>query len=356
MKEENSNIRNEYIRDPLSREIFSSLENEASSQPVISPSTAMISAPERRLITVPVVAILVGFLAYIVGYGTITLNPPRDTAEVATESDNSLFLNDATLEARAAYVYDVKNDSVLYAHGGYEVLPLASLTKLMAALVVSETLPKDAVVTITANDIKTEGDTGLRVGERWNLSDIIGFTLMTSSNDGASALASAAGSLGQTMYEIPAEQARADFVNKMNTKAEELGLRGTRFFNGTGLDLNGEISGGYGTARDVALLMAEAVRTMYDDLSITALPQTSISSLANIRHVSTNTNEYVGRIPNLIASKTGYTDLAGGNLVIAFDAGLMRPIIISVLGSSREGRFTDVEKLVWATLESITRE
>ena len=52
----------------------------------------------------------------------------------------------------------------------------------------------------------------------------------------------------------------------------------------------------------------------------------------------------------LIASKTGYTDLAGGNLVIAFDAGFNHPIIVSVLGSTIDGRFTDAEALVWAAL------
>ena len=63
-----------------------------------------------------------------------------------------------------------------------------------------------------------------------------------------------------------------------------------------------------------------------------------------------NTNQETGKFPLLIASKTGYTDLAGGNLALAFDAGFNRPIIIVVLGSSYEGRFADAEKLVWATL------
>jgi len=49
-------------------------------------------------------------------------------------------------------------------------------------------------------------------------------------------------------------------------------------------------------------------------------------------------------------SQTGYTDLAGGNLIIAFDAGFDHPIVITVLGSTIDDRITDVEKLVWATL------
>ncbi len=59
-----------------------------------------------------------------------------------------------------------------------------------------------------------------------------------------------------------------------------------------------------------------------------------------------NTNEVVQNIDGLIASKTGYTDLSGGNLVVAFDAGLNHPIIVTVLGSSQEGRFSDTLKLI----------
>ena len=66
-----------------------------------------------------------------------------------------------------------------------------------------------------------------------------------------------------------------------------------------------------------------------------------------------NTNYFVDQVPNIIASKTGFTDLAGGNLVIAYDAGLNRPIIISVLGSSEEGRFKDALKLLEASMEEI---
>ena len=70
-------------------------------------------------------------------------------------------------------------------------------------------------------------------------------------------------------------------------------------------------------------------------------------------HTATNTNEVVGSIPGLIASKTGFTDLAGGNLVVAFDAGINRPVIISVLGATKDGRFTDMEMLVNASLRAL---
>ena len=73
---------------------------------------------------------------------------------------------------------------------------------------------------------------------------------------------------------------------------------------------------------------------------------TRVYNTAGAYHDVENTNDIVNKIPNLIGSKTGYTDLAGGNLIIAFDAGLNRPIVITVLGSTREDRFADVLKLV----------
>ena len=56
---------------------------------------------------------------------------------------------------------------------------------------------------------------------------------------------------------------------------------------------------------------------------------------------------------DFVLGKTGFTDLAGGNLAIVFEAGPLYPIAVVVLGSTAEDRFTDVEKLVWATLESL---
>ena len=68
-----------------------------------------------------------------------------------------------------------------------------------------------------------------------------------------------------------------------------------------------------------------------------------------------NTNIDVEKIPGLLASKTGYTTLAGGNLVVAFDASIGRPIIVVVLGSSQEGRFKDVQSLVNASIKYVSQ-
>ena len=88
-------------------------------------------------------------------------------------------------------------------------------------------------------------------------------------------------------------------------------------------------------------------------LEPTQQPSTRVYNTSGAYHEAANTNEAVQNIPNMLGSKTGYTDLAGGNLTIAFDAGLDRPIIVTVLGSTRHDRFEDVLKLVKAVQESV---
>ncbi|MEX0909775.1 MAG: hypothetical protein WDZ75_00595, partial [Candidatus Paceibacterota bacterium] len=77
----------------------------------------------------------------------------------------------------------------------------------------------------------------------------------------------------------------------------------------------------------------------------------SLVSLNGRNFEAENTNQLTRSIPGLLASKTGYTLQAGGNLAVVVDIGFMRPVVIVVLGSTREGRFADVEKLYEITRE-----
>ena len=64
-----------------------------------------------------------------------------------------------------------------------------------------------------------------------------------------------------------------------------------------------------------------------------------------------NTNKLIEHLPGIIGSKTGFSDLARGNLAVVFDMGLEHPVIIVALGSSEEGRFEDIEKLYNETIK-----
>ena len=262
----------------------------------------------------------------------------------------SHIFDNTYVEAKSVYVFDVIKNKILYEKNETVQLPLASLTKLMTALTAVELFPKDSHITIKKEFLREEGDTGLLADESWKLKDLLDFSLIASSNDGARSIASVVGAfdLRTTDYNL----GRKDFIVKMNLRAQELGLGQTYFINESGLD-EGGVSGGYGSAKDIAKLVQYILMNKPELLEATKYPTTTINSLNKITHTAKNTNENINRIPGLIASKTGYTALAGGNLALAFDASIGRPIIVVVLGSSEKGRFRDADTLVKASLDYI---
>ncbi|MFA5934500.1 MAG: hypothetical protein WC827_01280 [Candidatus Paceibacterota bacterium] len=250
------------------------------------------------------------------------------------------------IKAKSFYVYDINNDKAIFAKDENLQLPLASITKLMSGLVILDVLPETTIVRIGRDDISQEGDTGLVVDEDWKLKDLLDFTLITSSNDGIHALSSVINS-----YEGINNK---DIIKLMNEKAKILGLKNTLFLNETGLDVDLNLSGAYSSAYDISILLKDIIENNPILISQTKNDSEKFISENNISHFASNTNVSINKIPNIIASKTGFTDLAGGNLAIIFDAGFSYPIAIVVLGSTTDERFTDVEKLVKLTLQKLS--
>ena len=258
-----------------------------------------------------------------------------------------------TLEAKAAYVYDLRTGEVIFSKNEDKRLPLASLTKLMSALVARDISPDYGIVTVGEEALENDGDSGLFRDEKWALKDLLDFSLITSSNDGMRAVALALGALSRA--DATDDEIINDFVGRMNEKASDLGLKNTYFWNETGLDQSDIKGGAYGTAEDVTALMAFIIMEFPDLLAATQESVSEFASLDNNVHVARNTNDIISDIPGLLASKTGFTDTAGGNLSIIFDPELGRPIVVTVLGSTEGGRFDDVKKLVEASLEYINK-
>ncbi len=222
---------------------------------------------------------------------------------------NSNFYNpfeNLNLEAKAVLVFDLAKNEPIFELNPEVQLPLASLTKIMTVIVAEEIIPPS---------------------EKNKISVDIDAALSRSSNKAASNIAALA----------------KNFIDLMNKKAEELNLNQTYFLNETGLDISKELSGAYGSANDVVKLISYALKNNPDLFEATT------------NNLATNTNLYASTTTLLIASKTGLTDLAGGNLAIVFDAGFNHPIISVVLGSSEKGRFTDTQKLIEATFRYLTK-
>jgi D-alanyl-D-alanine carboxypeptidase len=322
-------------------------------------SAAEKIASERKYVIMFQLLILAFILTGI--FGTFFIGPNDATIPAATVESQPLSdqqstalvpqkIKDVTVRARAAYVFDVTNQRVLYAKNETEVLPLASITKLMTALLVDEISTAKTPAIVSQRAVLQDGSNGLVEGEELSMENLNKLALISSSNDAAYAMGDNVGGL------LGDRDSMAQFVAAMNIRAEELGFASLSFKNPTGLDETLSAPGAVGSAKDVSFLLEYMLKNHRSVVEPTRQYNARVYNTSGEFHDMSNTNDVLYGIPNLLASKTGYTDLAGGNLTIAFDAGLNRPIIITVLGSTREERFSDVLRLVDAVQSNFSSQ
>jgi D-alanyl-D-alanine carboxypeptidase (penicillin-binding protein 5/6) len=257
---------------------------------------------------------------------------------VATSTAPNAFTS-ISIEAKAAIVYDLATGETLYAKNADAQLPLASLTKLLTVYAAFAKLSPSTPITIPPEVARLEAPHVFNVGQTFSLSDLARLTLTASLNDGAAAIASAtAARENHTENEMLAGAAAA------------LNLSQTYAVNGSGLDESSAISGGYGSAHDLALLAGALVAKAPEIAEATTRRSATAKSEGGTSYTVNNTDPFVTTLPRLLLSKTGYTDLAGGNLALVFDVGLQHPIAVIILGSSKNERFVDGTVLVNATL------
>lgn len=286
-------------------------------------------------------------------FSTEEADTPSQTAAVtplstaATENASAATFESISLTAKAAFVLDVENETVLFEKAASESVPIASITKLMTVMLAHELLSSDSAVVIDKTAVLQDGVSSFLVDEKFSRQTLSDLVLLSSSNDGAYALSVAAGSILDNT--APAEA----FVKAMNIRATEIGMTDTVFQNPSGLDTSSTEASNFATAADVATLLSYILVQYPELLEITTADQEVFASESGITHNSANTNYYLDELPGLIGSKTGYTELAGGNLAIAFMAGLNRPVVVVALGSTRHDRFTDVIALSQATLHAL---
>lgn len=177
-------------------------------------------------------------------------------------------------------------------------LPMASLTKMMTALLVLESgRPLDEIVAVPPEAARDTGTrVGLRAGERMAIGDLLAAAVIASANDACLALA------------LTVAGSESRFVQQMNTRASTLGLLQTRFANACGHDAPGHIS----TARELAKLSVAAMRDpRYRSLAATSQATIVSRDPASRSFALANRNELVGRHPGVIGVKSGTTPNAG---------------------------------------------
>ena len=197
--------------------------------------------------------------------------------------------------ASAAILMDRESGRVLYASNETEKRPIASITKLMTALVAVRLCPDlSAEVTVRQEWTGTEGSSMyLKPGERLSMEALLYGLLLSSGNDAALAIA---GSCCETVEA---------FVAEMNETAAQLGMSGTHFANPNGLDDPDH----YSTAYDMALL----ARAVLGEESLRRIAGTRTITIAG-RYLA-NHNKLLWRYEGCTGLKTGYTDEAGRTLV-----------------------------------------
>jgi serine-type D-Ala-D-Ala carboxypeptidase (penicillin-binding protein 5/6) len=149
------------------------------------------------------------------------------------------------ITAKSALIYDIDSQKVLYFKNPKERLPMASLTKIMTAIIALESPKKDDKYIITQEDLVGEDSMGLSTGETLSLEELMYGLVLTSGNDAAETLAS----------NYP--QGREKFIDAMNNKAKALGLENTRFSNPTGLEGDGQQ---YTTTYDLLVITKYAMQ------------------------------------------------------------------------------------------------
>ncbi|HKQ57303.1 MAG TPA: serine hydrolase [Candidatus Eisenbacteria bacterium] len=238
--------------------------------------------------------------------------------------------------ARNAIVLDPTTGAVLYEKNAGASAPIASLTKLMTALVLLEQSPDfERIVTVSDRELSGGGHTQLKRGEQVRMRDLLHMSLMCSDNVATRVLVRESGLDGD------------NFLARMNRKAVELGLARTRFVEFTGLDERN-----VSTAADIARLLRAAaenptiheISTMrgHDFIGLTA------RSRPRPHHVS-NTNRLLYGRYDIQAGKTGFINEAGYCFAtwIRTDR---RDMIAVVLGAPTNAtRFADVVRLVQHT-------
>lgn len=201
--------------------------------------------------------------------------------------------------ARSAILMDIDNNRILYNKNIDEVRSVASISKIMTAVIAIESGKlKDKV--IVGDEIKSAYGSGIyiQVGEELTLEDLVYGLMLRSGNDAALAIAKYVGGSVD------------NFVKLMNNKAKEIGMSKTTFNNPSGLD---QEKGNYSTARDMAILTSYAMK-LKDYRTITGTKKYNLKTNKNT-YSWINKNKLLTSYKYTTGGKTGFTEIARRTLV-----------------------------------------
>jgi len=230
----------------------------------------------------------------------------EQTELLKSERERREYLENLKIDAKAAISVEIKDknqERILFEKNSQEPLPIASLTKLMTALIIfdlTETYDFSQPISITKS-----------------VGDLLFIMLIESSNDAALALTEPIGEEG--------------FVDLMNLYAKDIGLKDTLFVDSTGLD-----PGNISSVRDLVIL----ARYIIDNY-----PQIFEITIHQQYGTTTNTNKLLAEVPGIIGGKTGWTIEAGGCLLLVLENPNGSGYFINIILGS-DDRFGEMRQLI----------
>ncbi len=242
---------------------------------------------------------------------------------------------DLAMNSKSAILLDATTGSVLWSKNESESLAPASMTKIMSMLLIMEaidngTISWDTEVTISERASSMGGSqVFLETGEVYKVEELLKGIAIASGNDAVVAMAEY---LSGTVEE---------FVSKMNTRAEELGLTGTKFQNPHGLDTEGHVS----TAKDMATIAMELLKHP-KILEFTSIYEDYLKKPDGTSTWLVNTNKLVRFYEGVDGLKTGFTSTAGYCLTATAKKDNLRLIAVVMGADTSENRSSDISSML----------
>lgn len=277
-------------------------------------------------------------------------NPNTPLRLVSVNYDKALQDTDLDLKSAAALVVDQKSGEALYAKNTDVATPIASITKLMTAMVTLDAgLPMDEEITITSEDMDRLKGTGSRlaIGTRLSRGELLHLALIASENRAAAALSRA----------YPG--GRDAFIAAMNRKAREIGMKHANFVDGTGLNSRNQA-----TAADLVRLVDASSRYALIreissagsyDISLPGRKVVRVKQNGKVKRVSRpiqrhiafhNTNSLTrSQDWDISVSKTGYISEAGRCLVMQASIAERKVIIVLLDSWGKFSRIGDAQRI-----------
>lgn len=252
---------------------------------------------------------------------TVLFNPSVEALE-------SSSVPKPVITAKAALTYDLSTGKTLYAKNPKERLPIASLTKIMTAILAMENQRRDDTYVVGSTDLVGENSMGLSAGEVLTLEELLYGLILPSGNDAAEVLA--ANFLG----------GRSAFITAMNQKAASLGLTDTNFTNPSGLEGDGNQ---YSSAYDLLVVTNHALSRFPLFRSVVATVEHVLPySEKHKAFFLYNETNLLTTYPGVRGVKTGYTEEAGLCLVSYLEYGNHRIIAVLLGSSNRRAEMKDL--------------